>query len=406
MPTCGYHGVAVNSAGRIAVVGASLAGVRLIKALRRKGFSGDIVLIGEEDELPYDRPPLSKNFLIGDDPVAPRPLEPESFYDDVELRLGTRATGLDPRTGAVQLADGSSVRADYVVIATGAGSRTLPAVPDGDRVSRLRTVADARRIRAAMSEASSLLVVGGGFIGCEVAASARARGLSVTIVEPLSAPVVRGVGEFVGGLIADLHRERGVDFRLGVAVERVHESSQGLDVTLTDGSRLEAGFAVVGVGAIAATGWLDRSGLAIADGLLCDDRGRVDGGAGHVWAAGDVAAWRTGPQGQARRVEHWTNAAEQASVLATNLLDDTSTVRHDPVPYVWSDQYEHKIQILGGVRGDDQTTLLQGSFEERRFAVAYSRAGRLTGMVAFNLPREIAVKRSLVAESVPMTMVT
>ncbi|KAA1176979.1 FAD-dependent oxidoreductase [Rhizobium tropici] len=389
-------------ARRIAIVGASLAGVRTIKALRRKGFDGDVVLIGEENELPYDRPPLSKQFLTSDDPVAAKLLEPESFYDSVDLRLGVRATGLSLRDQSIALNDGSRVYADHIVIATGANARSLPGLPDSDRVARLRTIEDARRIRSAFANAEHILVVGGGFIGCEVAAAARKRGLAVTIIEPASAPVIRGVGALVGGIIASLHRERGVDVRLGVNVRSVDQGVGGCLATLSDGTQIETSFIVVGVGAVAGTGWLQGSGLDLSNGVLCDAHCRAVGGGGHVWAAGDVAAWPSGLFGEVRRIEHWTNAAEQAGCLATNLLDSDAASGHDPVPYVWSDQYEHKIQILGSVNGDDDTKLLQGSIEDLRFSLAYSRAGLLRGVVAFDMPSEVVAMRPLIAGLAPM----
>ncbi|MFJ9565148.1 NAD(P)/FAD-dependent oxidoreductase [Streptomyces fuscichromogenes] len=390
------------SGGRVVVVGASLAGVRVVKALRRRGFDGELVLVGEEGELPYDRPPLSKGFLSSQGPVAVRQLEPESFYEGVEVRLGARASGLSLRERSVLLADGSRVRADHVVVTTGARARSLPGFADGDRVARLRTADDARRIRSALTEARHVLVLGAGFIGCEVAAAARRRGVDVTVVEPAPTPVQRGVGALVGGTIAALHRDRGVDLRLGVSVECGQEHSGGVIVSLTDGTLIETDFVVLGVGAAPNTEWLKESGLDVSNGLLCDDRCRAVGGGGHVWAAGDVAAWPSGRTGERVRIEHWTNAVEQAGVLAVNLLDDGTEVTHDPVPYVWSDQYEHKIQILGRVSGDDDTTLLRGSLDERQFSLAYSRHGRIRGLVAFDLPREIAARRPLVAAGAPL----
>jgi 3-phenylpropionate/trans-cinnamate dioxygenase ferredoxin reductase subunit len=405
MPRRSNYGQGVSELRRIAVVGASLAGARTLKALRRKGFDGDLVLIGEECELPYDRPPLSKSFLTSSEPVVPKLLEPESFYDDVELRLGVRAVGLARGDRAVLLDDGTAVRADHVVLATGARARPLRGLPDGERVARLRTAADARRIRQALERGGHLLVIGGGFIGCEVAAAARKRGVAVTLVEPAAALVMRGVGGAVGATMASLHRDNGVDVRLGVGVSSVTARGDRLSVRLSNGVHLEADFTVVGIGASPCTDWLEGAGIGLANGVLCDDRGRAVGGGGGVWAAGDVAAWPSRLFGTTRRLEHWTNAAEQASVLAANLLDDSSTARHDPVPYVWSDQYEHKIQILGQINGDDDMTMLQGSFDERRFAMAYSRAGRISGLVAFNLPREIVSKRPLIAQSAPMAEV-
>ena len=390
-------------AQRIAIVGASLAGVRVMRALRRKGFDGEFALIGGESELPYDRPPLSKQFLTAPDAILPKLLEPEPFYESVELRLGVRAAGLSVRERAVILDGGATVTADHIIVATGCEARSLPGLPDGERLARLRTIGDARRVRAAFAEIDHLLVIGGGFIGCEVAASARQRGLQVTIVESASAPVIRGVGSLVGETIAAIHRENGVDVRLGVGVESTTELGDCCLVTLTDGFTLETDFIVVGVGASPTVDWLSGCGFDLTDGVRCDDRGRVVGGSGRIWALGDVAAWSNERLAMTLRVEHWTNASEQAAILATNLLETDGAIGHDPLPYVWSDQYEHKIQILGRISGEDDTTMLAGSLEDRRFALAYSRGGLLRGLVAFNMPREIARMRPAVAAATPVS---
>jgi 3-phenylpropionate/trans-cinnamate dioxygenase ferredoxin reductase subunit len=213
---------------------------------------------------------------------------------------------------------------------------------------------------------------------------------------------MRGVGATVGHMIAELHWENGVDCRLGVTVTAFEAHGDRPIVTLSDGSRFETDFVVVGVGASAGTTWLEGSGLDLSNGVLCDDRCQVAGGGGHVWAAGDVAAWPSGCFGATTRIEHWTNAVEQAGVVAANLLEGATAPTYDPVPYVWSDQYEHKIQILGSVRGDDDTTLLDGSFEDRRFVLAYARGGLLRGLVACDMPRGITARRSLIADSTPM----
>lgn len=392
--------------GRIAVVGASLAGVRTVKALRRKGFDGEIVLIGEEERLPYDRPPLSKQFLTAPEPVAPRLLEAESFYDTVELRLGVRATGLSLRDRTVSLHDGSSVKADHIVIATGASARSLSGVPEGLRgVTTFRTVADAQRVRDAFDEGPRVVVIGAGFIGCEIAAAARARGLQVTVVELRHAPVIRDVGALVGSTIAALHRENGVDLRFGTTVTSFEADDRIRALHLSDGSRIEADLVVVGVGANPRTDWLDGSGLLLRNGLACDERCRVVGGDGHVWAAGDVASWPSARFGETLRIEHWTNASEQASALASNLLDPLSARTYDAVPYFWSDQYHHRYQIIGRISSTDDTTLLHGSLRERPFAVAYYRQKRLRGVIACDMPDVIAdAHRQLDAEAHSVTM--
>jgi len=209
--------------------------------------------------------------------------------------------------------------------------------------------------------------------------------------------VVRVVGEQVGGMIAGLHRDRGVDLRLGTGVTGTELAADHQMVTLTDGTIVEAGFVLVGVGAQPWTDWIEGSGLELADGVLCDDRGRAVGGDGRIWAVGDVAVWPSARFESTRRIEHWTNATEQAGVLAANLLGLPDAPTHDPVPYVWSDQYEHKVQILGRFDGEDETTLYSGSLEERRFTLLYSRAGVLRGVVAVDSPREVAELRPRIA---------
>ncbi|MFJ9565153.1 NAD(P)/FAD-dependent oxidoreductase, partial [Streptomyces fuscichromogenes] len=336
---------------------------------------------------------LSKGFLSSQGPVAVRQLEPESFYEGVEVRLGVRASGLSLRERSVLLADGSRVRADHVVVTTGSIARTLPALDGIPGVTTLRTAADAARIRAAFAGSPRVVVIGGGFIGCEVAASARSLGLPTTVVEAGQAPVMRSVGALVGGTIATLHRENGVDMRLGATVASVEADERIRALRLTDGSRLEADLVVVGIGANPRTDWLDGTGLLLRNGLACDDRCRVTGGGGHVWAAGDVAAWPSGRFGRMLRIEHWANAVEQASALAANLLDPVSAPRYDTVPYLWSDQYRHTYQVVGHISPDDDTMLVHGSLRQRKFAVAYSRAGRLCGLVACDMPQVIAEAR-------------
>ena len=387
---------------RVVVVGASLAGARVIKALRRKGFDGQIALIGEEAQLPYDRPPLSKQFLTSVKPLGLKFLEQQAFYDDIELRIGSRAVGLRRLERCVELDNGSTVCGDHIVIATGARPRTLPGLPAEEQTAYLRTVGDAERIRLWLhSGAGHLLIVGAGFIGCEVAAAARKCGLEVTLVDQERFPVRRGVGEQVGEAIADLHRDNGVTMRLGVSVQTVESGGERKVVTLSDGARFDADFVVVGIGAVADTDWLVGAGLRVGDGLLCDHGCRAIGGDGRIWAVGDVASWPSLRMGGTQRLEHWSNAVEQAAVVAANIADQKATARHDPIPYIWSDQYGHKFQMLGAV-GEGDATLLRGALSDRRFALAFSRAGRLRGVITCDLPDEIANLRNLVATSAPM----
>jgi 3-phenylpropionate/trans-cinnamate dioxygenase ferredoxin reductase component len=398
------YGHGMSAPRRIAVVGASLTGARVLRALRRRGYDGELVLIGDEDELPYDRPPLSKKFLASPEQIAVPRLEPEEFYNDIELRLGTGATALHQADRTVELSDGSLVHAEAVVIASGAVPRSFPTAAGVDGVLQLRTAADARSLRSVIGTGMRVVVLGGGFIGCEVAASARARGADVTIVEALSAPVVRGVGVSVGRAIAERHRRHGVELRLGARVTSVNAPRGRLrSVTLDSGGTIPADCLVVGIGSRPSTSWLQGTGVNIDNGVVCDDHGRVAGGGGALWAAGDAAAWLDPQYGRPRRFEHWTAAVEQASVVAANLLDGASARGYKPLPYVWSDQFDFKIQIVGDIDADDHMTMLYGTaFDDERFAVAYSRAGRLCGVVAVNLPRAIVEMRPLVLASAPL----
>ena len=386
-------------ASRLVVVGASLAANRLLRMLRRKGFDGTVALVGAEPHLPYDRPPLSKQLLAGAvEPDGVR-LGPDDLYDDVELRLGVAATRLLPDQGAVELADGTTLRADHVVVATGAAPRRLPNQPELDGLFTLRSLDDALALRDAMDRAGRLVVVGAGFIGSEVASTARARGVDVTVLEADTAPVVRGLGPVIGGALARLHHDAGVDLRLGTGVaEIVGESGRVRGVRLADDSRVEADVVLVGIGAAPVTDWLTGSGLTIDDGVVTDDRCRALGGGGHVWAIGDVARWPSARYGRLLRVEHWTGAVDHASTVAAN-LQGTDTV-HDPVPYVWSDQFGQKVQVLGHVAADAEVEVVGGDLGTDDWLVACWRDGRLAGVVGMNRPRDVMRHRAAIQQAV------
>lgn len=382
---------------RVVIVGASLGGVRTARALQRAGHDGEIVLLGDEPHVPYDRPPLSKAFLTSEYDVS-LALQREDLYEGIDLRLGVRAVGLDVETRTVTLADGQEVGADHVVIATGSMARRLPGTEALDRVLTLRSLDDATRLRDGLRAADRLVVVGAGFIGCEVASSARELGVHVTVVEPLDAPVVRGVGPVVGEFVADMHRRHGVTMHLGVGVEKV-TADDALRVVLTDGRTESADLVLVGIGAVPNTEWLVGSGLSIDRGaLVADEALRVEGGAGRVWAVGDVAAFPSATFGGMLRMEHWTNATEMAGVVARNIVDPAAAAVHDPVPYVWSDQYDHKFQVLGVVSGDDEVEFVAGEPGEEPFLAAFFRDGMLRGVVGMDSPRAVMMARTLIAD--------
>ena len=294
----------------VAVVGASLAGLRAVETLRRDGYDGRLVLVGAEAHLPYDRPPLSKEFLAGEvepDDVALR----RGPYDDLDLdlRLGRRAVALDLASRAVALDDGEPVVFDGLVLATGSTPRVVPGTPDLPGINVLRTLDDALAIRAKLDARPRVVVVGAGFIGSEVAATCRLRGLEVTVLEALPAPLVRGLGPVLGMACGELHRDHGVDLRLGVGVAGFEGDGRVERVRLDDGTAVDADLVVVGVGVAPATDWLATSGLTLDNGVVCDETLLAAPG---VVAAGDVARWPN-PLfgGESMRVEHWTNASEQ-----------------------------------------------------------------------------------------------
>jgi 3-phenylpropionate/trans-cinnamate dioxygenase ferredoxin reductase subunit len=387
---------------RVVVVGSSLAGLRAVEELRRRGYDGSLSVVGGERHLPYDRPPLSKAFLAGTLDAADLALRRQPYDElDLELHLGVRATGLDPELRRITTDAGDSLAYDGLVIATGAVPRRLPNQPDLAGMHLLRTLEDAQRLRAELDASPRVTIIGAGFIGAEVAATCRTRGLAVTVLEALPSPMVRGLGPALGGVLAGLHRDHGVDLRLGVGVAGFEGTQRVERVRLDDGSAVEADVVVVGVGVVPATDWLAESGLTIDNGVVCDATLRAAPG---IVAAGDIARWPSPVLGGAHvRLEHWTNAAEQGAAAAARLLASDDEARpFAPIPYVWSDQYDVKIQVVGHVSGDDDVAVVSGSFDERRFVAAFGRDDRLTGAVAFNRPRLLMQLRQLIVEGATM----
>lgn len=379
------------------VVGASLAGLRAAEELRRLGFDGRLVVVGDEQHLPYDRPPLSKELLAGEwepEQVALR----KQGYDDlgVEWRLGVRATALDPAARTVTLADGDVLAFDGCVVATGSTPRTLPDTPALDGIHVLRSLDECMALRADLERSPRVVVVGAGFIGAEVAATCRGRHLDVTLLEALPSPMVRGLGPVLGDVLGRMHRDHGVDLRTGVGVAGFEGAARVERVLLDDGTSVEADVVVVGVGVVPATEWLEGSGLTLDNGLVCDETLLAAPG---ITAAGDVCRWPNPLfDGEPMRLEHWTNAAEQGVAVAARLLAENNDAKpFAPVPFVWSDQYETKIQVVGHVRGDDEIKVVDGSLEERKFVAAVGRGGRLVGAVAFSRPRVLMQLRRLIA---------
>jgi 3-phenylpropionate/trans-cinnamate dioxygenase ferredoxin reductase subunit len=370
----------------IAVVGASLAGLRSAEALRAQGFDGRVVIIGDEPHEPYNRPPLSKDFLLGTTDRESLALsDPDEIAAlNAEWRLGVRASRLDAHAHELHLSDGTSLVADGIVIATGSAPRTLPGT------LALRTLDDAVALRTALTGgAQRLVVIGAGFIGAEVASTARNLGVDVTVVEMLPIPLGRVLGPEIGVVCGELHLDHGVRLRCGVGVAGMSEAG----VVLAGGELLPADVVVAGIGAKPATEWLIGSGVAIGDGVLCDQGGvtTVPG----VVAVGDVARWA------GQRHEHWTSAAEQAAVAVRNLLAGTTVERHAKPGYFWSDQYGVRIQFIGDTNLYDEVRYVDGSPEDRKFAAVYLRDDVIVGVVAMNNARQFTrLRRQLGAGAV------
>jgi NADPH-dependent 2,4-dienoyl-CoA reductase/sulfur reductase-like enzyme len=383
--------------GTVCVVGASLAGLNAAETLRREGFDGRLVLVGDEPHAPYDRPPLSKQLLRGEWEPERTALRTPDAIDELgaEWLLGTRATALDLDARHVTLDDGSRIDFDGLVIATGATPRRLPGTPDLAGVFVLRTLDDSLALAGALEGAAHLVVVGAGFIGLEVAASARALGVETTVVEVAPVPLAHAVGAAVGAGLARLHADHGVDLRCGVGVEGLDGRDGAVAaVRLSDGSVVEADVVVIGVGVRPQTDWLEGSGLALDDGVVCDATCAAAPG---VVAAGDVARWPNPLFGETMRVEHWDNAVQQGVAAARRLLAGPDAAEpFAPVPYFWSDQYDRKIQFVG--RPGDHAEVVAGSPADERFVVAYGREGRLVGALSVKSARTLADLRAMIAE--------
>ncbi len=380
---------------QIVVVGASLAGIRACQNLRREGFEGTLTLIGAEKHHPYDRPPLSKTMLATDQAPEELLLMSEDALSalDLTLMLGEPATSLDVGRQVVTVC-GDEIRYEGLIIATGAVARKLPKTDAVEGVHVLRTVDDALAIRERLVPGASVVIVGAGFIGSEVAAAAANRGCHVTVVEAAIAPLIRGLGIEMGAACGGLHRAHAVELRLGVGVASVIGDDEVKGVELTDGSMLPADLVVVGIGADPNTEWLMGSGLQIDDGVVCD--GTMNAGVPGVYAVGDVAkapnAW-LGPSPV--RVEHWTAATEQAMLVAGNLLRPERSRVYESVPFVWSDQYNDRIQVAGDTDSSEHVEVLIGSVDEQAFVTGYRRDGALAGVMALNSIRPFVQYRRL-----------
>ncbi|GAA0342448.1 FAD-dependent oxidoreductase [Streptomyces turgidiscabies] len=368
------------------MVGASLAGLSAARSLRKQGYDGRLVLIGDEAHRPYDRPPLSKEFLAGTLGEAELGLETDGEDLRAEWLLGTRAIGLDRTDRSVRLADGRNVRADGIVIATGAAARTLPGADGLTGVHTLRTLDDARALRDELALGGRLVVIGGGFIGAEVASTAYALGLDVTVIEAAPTPLAGPLGETMGAVVSGLHADHGVRLLCGTGVKGLSGESRVEAVLLADGRSVPADIVVVGVGARPCVDWLAGSGVALENGVKCGADGRTS--LAGVVAVGDCANWYDPRVGAHRRVEHWTGALERPAAAVATLLAGGAVETGVPrPPYFWSDQYGVKIQFVGHAGVADSVAVEEGAVGERNVLAVYRRGGEPVGVLGMNQPR-------------------
>jgi 3-phenylpropionate/trans-cinnamate dioxygenase ferredoxin reductase subunit len=388
----------MKSMDRIVVVGASAAGLASAETLRREGFDGELVMVGDEVHFPYDRPPLSKQVMSRTWPSERVFLRKEAAIRqlDAQWRLGVRAVGLSVTAQTVFLSNGIDQHFDGLVIATGVTPRRLSSGHELAGVHVLKTLDDAIAIRDGLGQSRRLVVVGAGFLGSEVAASAAMLGVKVTLVDPLPVPMTRQLGADIGRLIASLHERHGIELRLGVGVAKlVGESGHVTGVQLDDGTVVAADLVLVAVGSSPNTGWLVDSGVTLGNGVECDEYCRAAPG---IVAAGDVASWYHLTLNTRLRVEHRTNATEHGAAAAHSLLgvDERPFV---PVPFFWTDQYDVKIQMYGVPGAYTDTVIVRGDVADGRFALAYRRNGRTCAFLAWNMPREsLELRAQLVAD--------
>ena len=367
-----------------------------MEALRSGGFDGDIVLAGAEEHLPYDRPPLSKQVLVGKKTRADADLLGREELDalDVDLRLSTTGADLDLAGRTVTL-NGAVESFDHLVVATGARPRALPFGSGLTGFQTLRTVEDCATLAAGLEARARVVVIGGGFIGSEVAWAAVSKGCPTTVLEMLPTPLYQSLGPEVGAMVGTMQVEAGIDLITGHgAAGLTEEGGRVTGVTLDDGRTLPADLVVVGIGVVPETAWLEGSGLELDNGVVCDERLRASGH-DHIRAVGDVARWHHRLIGRPVRVEHWTNAAESASHAAAGILG--SDAPYDPVLYVWSDQLGHRIQVLGLPGAGDRFHIVHGETGAKLVGL-YESEGRVTAALGIDFPGRLMRYRALLEE--------
>ena len=381
---------------RIVVVGGSLAGVHAAEALRERGYDGELTLVSAEAGLPYDRPPLSKELLL--DGMTPEQLllRPAPWYEaqGIELRLSTAARGIDADRGLLALTDGSDLSYDGMVIATGSAARRFPSAAQ-TRVHVLRTLDDALELRPELIPGRHLVMIGGGFVGLEVAAVARGLGLDVTLIEGSPMPLARAFGTEIGSWYRELHEGNGVRLICGSSVQSLQDSPGGVTVTLSNGESLSADVVAAGIGATPAVEWLTGSPVKVANGVICTPELLTS--VPNIVAAGDVAAWRNPVFDEEMRIEHWSNAVDQGRHAAATLLGE-----RDPfasVPYFWTDQHDKKMRFVGRTAG--ATDIRIEEMSDDKLVATLGRDGLLIGALTVCAPRQLAKYKVAIQNRTP-----
>ncbi len=382
------------------IVGANLAGGRAAEALRKNGFDGRIILIGGEPDAPYERPPLSKEYLRAEQEKSKLFILSADFYrtNQIELRLGYWAEGLDVKEKSIRLDDGEEVHYDKLLLTTGAKVRRLD-VPGSDLegIYYLRTIADAEAIGAELQPGRRCVVIGAGFIGAEVAASARESGLEVTIIEILPVPMSRVLGDEMGTIYGDIHRDHGVDLRLNEGVERFEGNKRVERVVGSSGAIFDCDFVVVGVGVIPETALVEGTDIEVNNGIVVNEY--CETSVPDVYAAGDVANFPNPILGQRVRLEHWQNAQNQGIAAAKNMMGIKEVFSE--VPWFWSDQYDLNMQLIGHPHHWDKL-VFRGSVPDRQFTAFFVKDGKMQAALAVNRPMDIRPCREIIQAGQPV----
>jgi 3-phenylpropionate/trans-cinnamate dioxygenase ferredoxin reductase subunit len=381
----------------IVTIGAGQTAAVAARTLRRRGFDGRILLIGDEPHAPYQRPPLSKEFLAGQEDRESLMLLPAAWREkeNVELLTGTTVSRIAPSSAAVELSDGRSISADAVLIATGGRPRTMPVSgPAPERVHYLRTIDDAERLAAQLRPGAKLVLIGGGFVGLEIAATARTLGAEVTVLEADPVPLARILGSEIGEVCTRLQRGNGVDVRCGVRVATVTTRSDDVLIALDGEKVVQADVVVVGIGIVPNVEVAQASGLDVDGGILVDAQGRTS--VPHVYAAGDVAARFSDAAGRHVRVEHFDNASKQGAATANLILGRVGVV--DPAHWFWSDQFGKNLQFVGVARYTD--LVFRGSTDDGEFTAFYLDDGVVRGAFTLDRGEEISAARELIGRSI------